>query len=69
VDRDLENVLMFMKKVRCSAGQRVSPRADLRIDRQRTQTTRQSFDLLGLVKPTPEWTHGNCFLFFLTCCE
>jgi hypothetical protein len=29
----------------------------------------KSFDLFGLVKPTPEWTHGNCFLFFLPCCE
>jgi hypothetical protein len=54
VDKDLEDVLMFMKRVRRSAGQRVPSRADQRIDRQRTQTTRQSFDLLGLVKPTPE---------------
>jgi hypothetical protein len=66
VDKDLEDVLMFMKKVSRSAGQRVPSRADQRIDRQRTQTTRQSFALLGLVKPTPEWTHKNCFPLFLT---
>jgi hypothetical protein len=65
VDKDLEKCPNVHEKGNRIAEQRVPSRADQRIDRQRTQTTRQSFDLLGLAKPTS--TNGlnkNCCPLF-----